>query len=219
VETPSDLLPLAAAGFALGWNVAWAPGPINVEILRRGVRRGFGPAFLVGAGASSGDFLWALGVTAGLGAAARGPRTQAVLGVASVVLLAVLGAVFLRGAWKARDAARDPPAAAPDVPSRLDSGRGGFLLGFGMALTSPWNVAFWTAVLGRQAALDTGPGRAVLLALFVVAGALAWCLTLCLAVRWGARFASPAWEIGTRAVTGLVMLGYAGWTAWALAGV
>jgi hypothetical protein len=34
---PSTLA-LAATGFALGWNLAWVPGPIHAEMLRRGAR-------------------------------------------------------------------------------------------------------------------------------------------------------------------------------------
>ena len=56
-----------------------------------------------------------------------------------------LSLVFLRGAWRALKAPR--PAAF--APPQYDSHRAGYLLGAGMALTSPWNVAFWLAAIGR----------------------------------------------------------------------
>ena len=54
-----DIATLAATGFALGWSVAWPPGPINAEMIRRGLSRGFWPAYAVGLGASTADFFWA----------------------------------------------------------------------------------------------------------------------------------------------------------------
>ena len=61
------LLPLAGYGLLLGWSVAWPPGPINAEIVRRGLSRGFRPAYGVGLGASTGDAVWAIAVLLGAG--------------------------------------------------------------------------------------------------------------------------------------------------------
>ena len=63
----SGLVPVVGAGLLLGWSVAWPPGPINAEMIRRGLTRGFWPAYSVGLGACTGDFLWALAVALGAG--------------------------------------------------------------------------------------------------------------------------------------------------------
>ena len=44
----ASLVSLALYGALLGWSVAWPPGPINAEIVRRGLSRGFWPAYGVG---------------------------------------------------------------------------------------------------------------------------------------------------------------------------
>ena len=125
--------------------MAWPPGPINAEIARRCLARGFRAGFWLLLGACSGDALWALLVALGVGAVFTGAAMHRLLGVVSVALLLALAAVFLRGAW--RDL-RAPPARPP--PRRAStSTRAGFLLGASMALTSPWNVAFWLAAVGR----------------------------------------------------------------------
>jgi threonine/homoserine/homoserine lactone efflux protein len=54
---PPNILPLIGKGFLLGWSVAWPPGPINSEMIRRGLSRGFCTAYAVGLGACSADFL------------------------------------------------------------------------------------------------------------------------------------------------------------------
>src|SRR5450755_3277883 len=97
-------------GFVLGWSVAWPPGPVNAEMLRRSVvpvsqGGGFWSAWRLGLGACTGDFLWALGVATGAGAVMNTPKIRAILGVISFTLLLGLAIIFALGAWRAaRDA-------------------------------------------------------------------------------------------------------------------
>lgn len=208
------MLPLVLKGFLLGWSVAWPPGPINAEMIRRGLTRGFWSAWAVGLGACAGDFGWALAVALGAGALLdRLPGLRPVLGVVSIALLLFLAWTFGRGAWQVWRARHEAPAAAKDLPrSRLDSSRGGFLLGLTMALSSPWNIAFWLAVIGSQAneVQPLGLGSSLVLALAVLAGALTWGFLLCSTVQLGARvFARPGWLALTQGATAALMLAFA----------
>lgn len=191
---------LVAMGVALGWNVAWVPGPINAEILRRGARRGFGAAFAVGAGATCSDFLWAMAVALGAGTLARNPPLLRGLGIVSVTLLLILAAFFLRGAIRSLRAWRRGEMTHPGGDSRLDSRRGGWLLGFLTALTSPFNLMVWTGAVGPVAARGAGPALTLLFGLSVVVGALSWCVCLSTASRLGARVPGPAWDAALRSV-------------------
>lgn len=204
----ATLLPLATYGLLLGWSVAWPPGPINAEIIRRGLARGFGPAYAVGLGASSGDAGWAVAVVLGAGALIDSAAARQTLAVLSTALLVLLAAVYLRGArhgWTAWRAGR-----ALDAPGRFDGGRAGYLLGFGLALSSPWNIAFWLAVIGRAETLKAGPAGALVVAGAVLLGTNLWVLLLCAAVvLLRLRFASFAWEVVAKGATGLLMLAFA----------
>jgi threonine/homoserine/homoserine lactone efflux protein len=202
------LFSLIAKGLLLGWSIAWPPGPINSEMIRRGLSRGFWPAYAVGLGACSGDFLWALGVALGAGALANVRTVQLALAAVSFVLLLVLTVTFLRNAlhgWRLFRSGEE----VTRPPALLDSSRGGYLLGIGMALSSPWNIAFWLAVVGQQAGASQTIGSSLVLASAVVIGAATWGFFLCSAVRLGARFASPMWEIVTNAATAMLMLYFA----------
>ena len=211
------LVPLSK-GFLLGWSVAWPPGPINAEMLRRGLTRGFWPALSVGIGACAADFLWAMLVALGAGALLAGvPAFRPVLGAVSVALLLFLAWTFAKGArrdWQRRgDPSRTEPAG------RFDSGRGGLLLGLVAALTSPWNLAFWLAVMGSQAGGERlGIGASVVLAIGVMTGAMTWGLLLCGTLRLGAarRFASPGWQAFTQGTTAALMLAFAARASWKL---
>jgi threonine/homoserine/homoserine lactone efflux protein len=199
MDAPPGPLGLVAMGAALGWNVAWIPGPINAEILRRGARRGFGAAFAVGAGATCSDFLWATAVSLGAGAVVASPAVGRALGVASTVLLTGLAAFLLRGALRSLRAWRRGEAP-PQGSAALETNRGGWLFGFLTALTSPFNLAFWAGAVGPVAARGAGPALTLLFGLSVVLGAVSWCVVLSAASRLGARVPGAAWDATLRAV-------------------
>ncbi len=165
----ASLLPLLGAGYLLGWSVAWPPGPINAEIARRCLARGFWAGFGLLCGACSGDALWAVLVSLGIGVLFTAPPMRLAIGVVSVALLLALAFLFLRGAWRSVRS----PVAVP-TSGGFDSSRASFLLGAGMALTSPWNVAFWLAAVGRPELSGFATPALLAMAACVIAGALTW---------------------------------------------
>ncbi len=208
------LNPTIVNGFVLGWSVAWPPGPVNAEMIRRGLLPreaggGFWAAWQMGLGACSGDFLWALGVTLGAGALMNTPAVKTVLGIVSLVLLLFLATIFAKGAWRAAQAQKREDDSPTGPPRKRGNG---YLLGLTLALTSPWNIGFWFAVVGSQQsgrALHT-VGNSLALAGSVVLGAIAWTVVLCTAIHQGARvFAKPSWQIATQALTAAVMVFFA----------
>jgi threonine/homoserine/homoserine lactone efflux protein len=202
-------------GFALGWSVAWPPGPVNAEMLRRTLlprsrRGGFWGAWQLGLGACTGDFLWALAVMTGAGALLNTPRIRLALAIVSFVLLLFLAGMFGLGAWRSAQQKRSPIDEANHP--RQAKKYGGYLLGLTMALTSPWNLGFWLAVIGGQQSVtrDASIGNSLAFAGSVVLGAVAWTLVFSVAIKQGARiFARPAWHIATQTITSLLMLFFA----------
>ena len=219
-EDERKLVPPGAAmttlvnGFVLGWSVAWPPGPINAEMIRRSLLPhsaggGFWSAWPLGLGACTGDFCWALGVSAGAGALMNTPTVRTVLGVFSFILLLVLAGSYGVGAWRAMRRHRSLSLTSELPPTRLGR-RSGYLLGFTLALMSPFNIGFWLAVIGSQQRTAPTFYNSLALAGAVVLGAIAWTLVLCFAVKQGARiFARPSWQIMTQALTAVVMIYFA----------
>jgi threonine/homoserine/homoserine lactone efflux protein len=200
-------------GLILGWSVAWPPGPVNAEMIRRGLlprsaHGGFWAAWLVGLGACTGDFFWALGVSAGAGALINTPAVRMILGAISLALLLFLAAVFSLGAWRS---AHNQGTTTETIDPKTRRQMPGYLLGLTLALTSPWNIGFWLAVIGSQSGSITGSFvHSVFLAISVVLGAIAWGCVLSIAVQLGARiFSRPAWQVATQALTAIVMLYFA----------
>ena len=202
-------------GFIIGWSVAWPPGPINAEMLRRTLLPrsqggGFWPAWQLGLGACTGDFLWALAVMLGAGALLDTPRIRFVLGIVSFVLLLLLAAMFARNAW--RSLHKSSAETDVEISKSRQSKQSGYLLGLIIALTSPWNLGFWLAVIGGQQSVSSNSsfGNSLAFAVSVVLGATVWTLVFSLAIKQGARiFARPGWQAATQAITSLLMLFFA----------
>jgi threonine/homoserine/homoserine lactone efflux protein len=213
-------------GFVLGWSVAWPPGPVNAEMLRRSViprsqGGGFWAAWQLGLGACTGDFLWALAVMTGAGAVLNTPRVRQILAVVSFLLLLFLAGMFALGAWRSTHASQDQRLDRTDAAINgkpLTGGRG-YLLGLTLALTSPWNLGFWLAVVGGQQSVTRDPsfGNSLAFAGCVVLGAVVWTLVFSVAVRQGGRiFARPGWQAVTQAITSLLMLFFAAKLLWTM---
>ncbi len=203
-------------GLLLGWSVAWPPGPVNAEMIRRGLLPrseggGFWASWRVGLGACVGDFGWALAVSAGAGALINTPKIRMILGIISLALLLVLAAVFARGAWRTarehRNRSNDTTEMDPQKKRRIP----GFVLGLTLVLTSPWNIGFWLAVIGSQTGQLSGTFlNSVFLAASVVCGALTWGCVLACAIKFGARiFSHPSWQVATQVLTCVVMIYFA----------
>ena len=215
----APLLPLLATGFLLGWSVAWPPGPINAESARRCLAAGFWAGFSLLLGACSGDGLWAILVSLGVGVLFVAPLARSIMGFVSVALLIALSLVFLRGAWRALRA----PDASAAAPPRFDSRRAGFLLGAAMALTSPWNVAFWLAAIGRPEMSGYRLAELLTMAAAVLAGALSWGIIWASSVTLLGRRASSGesrrwWTFGVDLATGALMAAFAVRSAMRLVG-
>lgn len=203
-------------GLVLGWSVAWPPGPVNAELIRRSILPpaqggGFSAALKIALGAATGDFLWALAVFAGVGVVMNKPAVRVSLGVVSFALLLFLAAKFAHNAWRiAREHKAQQSEGLTAAASSTKRDRT-FLLGFVFVLTSPWSMGFWLAVAGSRSDLTGGRFLgSVVLALAVVVGAFAFATFLCTAVKLGARiFSRPAWQIATQAFTAVLMLYFA----------
>jgi len=211
-------------GLVLGWSVAWPPGPVNAEMLRRSVMPrsqggGFWAAWQLGLGACTGDFLWALAVMTGAGAVLNTPRVRQILAVVSFLLLLFLAGMFALGAWRSAHANQNPARTDASNNGKRITGRRGYLLGLTLALTSPWNLGFWLAVVGGQQSVTRHPsfGNSLAFAGCVVLGAVVWTLVFSVAVKQGGRiFARPGWQAATQAITSLLMLFFAAKLLWTM---
>jgi len=182
----ADSVLLVAAGLGLAYGSA--PGAVNAETIRRGVSRGFRPAFLVQVGSLLGDVGWAVLALAGLAVLLRDTTLRATLGVGGALLLLWFAWSALRGAATA--------SGEPETDDQAARVRGLGSLGTGVLLSvaNPFGPVFWLGVGGGLAAngvLDQGLGGSVAFIGAFTVGVLVWALGVSSLLGFARRWATP----------------------------
>lgn len=210
---------LVIKGIILGLGAAVPIGPVNVEIARRTLKRGWGHGVGVGGGASSVDVIYAIVASLGWAPLIGNPTLVYILGTAGVVFLLYLAAMCFRGVIQSL---RPAPALegngdnpAPAVPAEIAGNDSGvissYLTGLFMNFLNPMILAFWFVVLPALAAKLTEDPRRELpwMCLGVFLGTMGWVLSFSSVVAVLGRFKRGLWVTLTDAVGGVVLLGFA----------
>jgi threonine/homoserine/homoserine lactone efflux protein len=197
------MLKALVAGLLLGGFVAAQVGPVSLLCIRTATRRGFGPAWAIGAGAATVDAVYAaLGV---LGAAAlvQIEPVRLVLGLLGTAVLAWMGFRTLRDAWRIRHGGEDVFEVADAAAS--------YRTGLIATASNPLTIISWAAIFGAAATaslLSSTPAAASLL-VGVLLGSAAWFLVLAAAAAKLGRRLGRRVLLGVDVVAGFGLLGFA----------
>lgn len=206
---------LFIASCLLGISVAAPIGPINVEIIRRGLTIGGTAAFFLGLGAVSADCAYfTLGVV-GTEMVRQIVDTpwivRTILGIGGGFLL-WMGAASLRKAWTLPRTELDFQNAENNRPVPRGSTNGAkpfptYLLGLAMTLANPMTIAFWLSISASLAVSgETGPiwvrigGVAV--------GAFSWVVFIVSVTVWTRRWVNDRFLRGVNLISGLMLVGF-----------
>lgn len=195
---------LILEGMGVGVGLAAPIGPINIEIVRRGLRGGFRAGWLVGLGAVSADTIYCALIVSGAAPIADSPRLRVPLFLAGALVLLFLGFGSLRSAATNKDANANAPEAPP-------SGRRSYVAGFLLAVANPMGIVYWLSIGGAlvaSAVARAGPGGAPLLIGGVFVGIVCWVSFLSGLTRAGRRFVSAGFLRWTTAVSGVLLVGF-----------
>lgn len=206
----SGHVPLIIEGLALGLGAAVPIGPVNVEIARRVLRRGFGNGFALGCGAVTVDVTYAVLSSFGLRPVLDRPLLLWPLTIGGMLLLTFLGVMSLRAA---RDALRSD---AIDVAREKGGIHGAYVTGLLMTLLNPMTLAFWfVAVPAAVGSITANPRRDLpVICAGVFVGTLAWVLFFCTLLNVLGRWRRPWWLAVADAVGGVMLLAFAAATGW-----
>jgi len=202
------MIGLIITACVLGFVYSAAPGAVNTEALRRGLKRGFMPSFSVQLGALLGDLVWAVVGLTGVALVFHFLAVQIILGIAGAAFL-------LRMAWMSFLDARKPIDLSPsEAKERRD-----FLTGVVFSLANPFGIAFWGGIGGGFATQIAGmPLFDKLVVLFVgfAAGAFAWCVGISALVAWSRKFIGQKILRGIFTLSSLAMAYFALEMLWTL---
>jgi L-lysine exporter family protein LysE/ArgO len=197
-------------GGLLGLGAAAPIGPINVEIARRTLHRGFRAGFAMGCGACSVDVVYAALSSLALHPANNHPLALRFLGLGGGLFLGWLGFLSLRSAW--RNAEQGPVEAAAPGASTWMQHAGNYLTGMAMTSLNPMTLVFWFSAVGtitqplhhEAFQLCAGVGAGTVLWVCVFAGAMS---------RVGKR-GRRRWLRAADLAGGATLLSFAGAAIW-----
>jgi len=203
-EAGDGIVRLLMGGVVMGLSVSAPIGPVNVEMIQRGLRGGFRSALLVGIGATFADLIYISVAYAGADPLSHRVWARVLLFGAGSLILIYLGIAAIRAARV--------PIALDDAagPRRFGAGHGPFSGGFLITLLNPMTIAFWLGIL--SASLAARPREALAVELMYVAslaaGCLLWVLVLSVALHYGKRFVRGRALQVVSIVAGLVLIGF-----------
>ncbi len=192
--------PIVIRGMAVGIALAMPIGPINVEIVRRGLEGGFRRGWLVGLGAVTADTLYCVVVVTGLAPVADRPALRAPLFLAGAVVLLYLGITGITAKRQGSDPVSRPPTS-----------RRSYWTGFIMAAANPLGIVYWLSIgaaLIASAVEGSGEAATPFLVGGVFAGIVLWVTILSTLAQAGRRFVSVSvLRMATR-LAALVLVGF-----------
>jgi threonine/homoserine/homoserine lactone efflux protein len=197
---------LLLSGVIMGFAIAAPIGPVNVEIIRRGLGEGFRAALLTGVGSTLADVVYILIAYGGADPLSHRRGAGRLLFTAGALVLLYLGAVAIRSALRP---VPEPEMGGGERPA-TGRGRQAFTAGFVITIFNPMTIAFWLGILG--AALVARPRQHLGIELLYVgslmAGCLIWVLLLSAALHFGRSFVrGPVLRL-VSAAAGVSLIGF-----------
>lgn len=206
----ASTLGLFANGVALGFGAAVPIGPVNVQIARQALRRGFLAGFALGCGAVTIDVFYAVLTAVGVQRLADNKAVKWSLRIGGFILLTHLGVMCLRGeriAWRA-----DAVTFGLDHATTPDAGAGrAYVTGLLMTLVNPMTVAFWFVAVPALAGpvAENGARDLPVLCAGVFAGTTGWVVFFAGLLALAGRFRRNWWLAAADATGGAALLVFA----------
>jgi threonine/homoserine/homoserine lactone efflux protein len=186
----------------LGLTLAAPIGPVNLEIIKRGLNSGFQQAFFTGAGAMSADATYLILIFFGLTAFLNIPFMKIILGIAGSIVLMYLGIVSAKEFFR-------PSESAGDLPRRLF--KNSFVTGYVLAITSPMTIVWWTGVFGALLASQTNTVTnlsAFFSCFSILLGCFLWVFCLAVTLHFGKKYINEKTTGFISLIAGIFLIGF-----------
>jgi threonine/homoserine/homoserine lactone efflux protein len=170
-EFSTFMLELLMAGFLIGLTHAMPPGPVTIEVLRRGAVDGLVPALKVNAGSVAADALFFMLIMIGLMQVINGDEGRLIIWAFGCIMLLALG---IRGLYKALRK-KKVAIVVDKVDGNDKKDLPPFLTGFVICITSPFAIMWWAGIFAGSTALIQ-PGYDTMTVVFtgIALAVLAW---------------------------------------------
>ncbi len=198
-------------GLLIGIVISIPIGPINVTVISKGFKQGFGNAFAVGLGASAMDFFYCSATMLGLSTIVHKLEVNVIFQVIGFFLLLYLGIKDI--------ATKVENFRYENVVPKNGNFHSAFLIGVFMYVSNPTLVAFWITLSGMiqsSSTIVSGVGDGALFALGVGFGTALWYYSLLKAIFLKRdSFKAETLTILSR-ISGFIMLAFSSYIGYEL---
>ncbi len=159
----------------LGITLAAPIGPVTIEMISRGLERGFWAAFQIRLGAAAGNVLWLVGAFFGLSSLIQYPLIIKCISFIGSLYLIIIGIKHFK----------KKKVNSTVSSTSLNLERNGLLVGFLISLVNPIGIIFWLSIFITS--MGTQEINMINLAynLFIIVGMLLWGAGLSAILAWG----------------------------------
>jgi threonine/homoserine/homoserine lactone efflux protein len=169
-------------------------GPVNIEVIKRGLQHGFFPAFLTSLGAVSADTTYLLIVYIGLAHFISIPLVKISIWCFGAIVLLWLGYHSIN------------QRCEPAKPMRRGNS---FVTGYLITISNPMTIVWWLGVFGSLLASRVGDSiMALITSLTIVIGIVLWFFMLSLLLHWGSQFVNETTMKWISVIGGVVLIGF-----------
>ena len=161
----------------LGISLAAPIGPVNIEVIRRGLNFGFFPAFLLSIGAASADTTYLLLIYFGLSSFIKVPIIKTLIWVFGGFVLIYLGYQSIKN-FKVKVKLNK---SVPKI------GKNSFITGYLITISNPMTIVWWIGVFGSilgTSIYNVSKTIALLNSLTIIIGVILWFFILSLVLHW-----------------------------------
>lgn len=195
---------LVVYGMTIGVALAAPIGPINIEIIKRGIQGGYVRGWLVGLGALSADTVYAALIVTGLTPIADRPALRVPLFLAGAVMLSWVGYNSIRAALRGEGIEQ----------GNAPTGGRSYITGLLMAVFNPMGIVYWLSVgaaLVADAVERVGTAGSPLLVGGVFFGIFLWVTFLSWLAQVSRRFVTGRGMLWVTGIGGVLLIGFGVW--------
>lgn len=194
-----------AENFLLGVSFAAAsPGPVTIEMIKRGLRSGFLPAFLVGLGAACADALLLTLGYFGLASFISIPAVKKIVWILGALVLSFMAHSSLTKRF-----------SSASLESKKHAPSNSLLAGFTIAATSPITIVWWASVAGTTLSSENTASLAALSSNFtIILGIISGFAVLSLALNYSKKLVNEKTMQRISILSAIAFLAFAAYFAY-----
>lgn len=197
----------------LGICLAAPIGPVNAEMIKRGLSSGFWGSFNVRLGGALANIILLLLAYFGLGSIVKYPKVIFTISIIGVIALMYLGIKNILKAISKKSLNlilhKNKHSIHENTKCKKYSTKNGLLVGFGLSFASPIGLMFWLSTFAtsiQQNQINTFKLHDLLINLFIIVGVLIWGVFISIILHYFSKIIDEKKLKIVTAISGIILI-------------